>query len=166
MVDSILPEPVSDMQAVETQIETNSRPPRSNRTLIILLIIILIAFLGLVGGVIYNYVSNRSQDDTRKHDLAYIASQAETFHNFNLFYPTLAQMNSSTSTALNSQGINKAEFKDPSSKSDQLVSEPSPTGYAYIASPAGCNNTTTMCLHFKLVAVLSDNAQYSVVSKH
>jgi len=167
MTESILPQPVDLMEIPESQkIDSTSFKHKSNRTLMYLVGIILIAFLGLIASVVYDYLNTNSQDSIRRSDLAYIATQAETFYNLNHYYPSLRQINSVSFSAFNPKGLDKTKFKDPTSKTEVLVSSVSPSAYAYEPTPANCNNFKIICQHFKLVAVMSSNQDYVQKSRH
>jgi hypothetical protein len=70
MADNILPEPVDNIPDINPVYKI-SRRRRPNRSLVVLVAIVVIAFLGLVSGVVYNYIHGHDQDSTRKQDLAY-----------------------------------------------------------------------------------------------
>jgi Tfp pilus assembly protein PilE len=166
MEDNILPEPVDGIRAGGDHTYRHDPPQKPKTTFVVLIIIVLVALLSLLAGFTYDYLHTRHQDNVRKQDLTYVASQAETFYNFNHYYPTLAQFNSSAFAALQPQGLNKADFKDPSSSGDKLTSAPSDSSYAYEVSPAHCNNIIIRCAHFQLVATLSNASLYKIDSRH
>ncbi|HEY4964576.1 MAG TPA: hypothetical protein VIH90_07855 [Candidatus Saccharimonadales bacterium] len=166
MTEVMLPEPVDEAVVNEAiQAEQNTLPPKkANNTIEVFIIIAAIAIIGLFIGLGYNYLHSRSQDNTRKQDLSYIAGLTNSFYSFNHFYPTLDQINSTAFSAFYPNGIDRQKFKDPSGTKDVLVAVPSTEAYAYQVSPAGCNNTTVMCTSYSLTAIMSNGKNYAVTS--
>ncbi len=164
---TILPEPVDgDDMIVSSKPAPIPKKRRSNKnTLWFMLSLVIVAVLCLMAAFFYDYAHNRAQDNTRKQDLAYIASIVNDYNNLNRFYPTLAQLNSSTFSAF-TPNIDRAKFSVPDSTSDKLVAYPSDGSYAYQPLPMNCNNVTMNCTSYKLIAVLNDGSEYVVSSEH
>ncbi len=159
----ILPEPKDIPQPGPVNSRLRRQSSMNRQTFIVLIGLVIIAILAILGGYIYDVVSNHHDDNTRKQDLSYIAGTLNNYYALNQSYPTLSQLNSSTFSAF-APSLNYVKFKDPSSTSVKLVSNPTASNYAYEVSPANCNNTSIKCSGFKLVATLSNGSQYIVLS--
>jgi hypothetical protein len=121
---------------------------------------VAVALLALPAG------RNNKQDNQRKTDLAYIASQAETFYGEQGYYPTPTELSSPILSAFSAGSLKQADFKDPTGTTSTLASTPAKNVFAYEVSPTSCDNVTTNCTHFKLVATLSTGKTYALSSKH
>ncbi len=99
--------------------------------------------------------SSSANDTERQTDLNALQSQLEAAFANNGYYPTLAQLNSSSWRSVNMLGVDLNAFKDPDGTSSSLVASPAAHVYAYQVAPAGCSNTSIKCQHYTLTATLS-----------
>lgn len=76
--------------------------------------------------------------------------------------PTLANMNNPQFRASSLAGIGLNQTTDPIGHTDQLASSAAAGAYAYIPSPAKCDNQKLKCTNHKLIATLSDGQQISL----
>lgn len=76
--------------------------------------------------------------------------------------PTLANMNNQQFRASSLAGIGLNQTTDPIGHTDQLASSAVAGAYAYVPSPAKCDNKKIKCTAHKLIATLSDGQQISL----
>lgn len=106
--------------------------------------------------------SSRADDYERKADIATLLGQVEGYYAENGKYPTLKDMNDPQFRQAHLKGIDLEAFHDPGDTADtaSLVDQPTPNKYAYITSPKDCDNVSTDCESYTLVATLSSGELY------
>jgi len=115
-------------------------------TLIELLIAVsIIALLMTIGAISYMGFLRTTRDTSRQTDLKTIQSVLEQYHADQHSYPTQLQLNGQ-------------RFTNPSGDKVYLNKMPQEqwheTPYLYIASPAGCDELTILCVNYCLYAKL------------
>jgi general secretion pathway protein G len=118
-------------------------PKSSGFTLIELMVVItIIAVLSTIGLVSYGNFLKSSRDKQRQSDLKFIQSGLEDYYTDQLYYPSTVV--TGNPMVLGSKTYLTKTPKDPIATPD----------YIYIASPAGCNNTSSLCTSYCLYAKL------------
>ncbi|HUD05997.1 MAG TPA: prepilin-type N-terminal cleavage/methylation domain-containing protein [Candidatus Saccharimonadales bacterium] len=130
---------------------------------IIEILLVAVAVGILISIVLTAYVSvHRNQNNqTRQNDIQAIYQKLEAYYVENSQYPTLADMNNSAWLTKNMPNLNPGDLKDPSGKTEQLVTKPETNAYAYeVTSVDGstCNDKTVICAHYSLVATLDESS--------
>ncbi|MDB5170331.1 MAG: hypothetical protein JWO35_25 [Candidatus Saccharibacteria bacterium] len=106
-------------------------------------------------------------DSTRKAQLDSLHSYLATYFAQNESYPSLANVNDQAWVAGNLNGIDPDVMRDPLASSLTLLAAPKAAVLAYQPLPpsgkGACDNTVANpCVHYKLIATLSNNQQYIV----
>ena len=123
----------------------------SGFTIVELLIVIVV--IGILAGLVlntFNGIQSRARDTERKTDVNAIHAQVEAYQADNGFYPTTANMGDSSWIDTNLPGLDSEALNDPSGG-----------GYAFAASPSGCDNSTTNCDTYTLSADLEEDGRGS-----
>jgi type II secretory pathway pseudopilin PulG len=158
---AILPKPAD--REPRPKLAKSSNSPKVKRTMLIMVSLVILALLCLLAGYLYDVAHTRSQDDTRKQDLSYIASAVNDYYKRYHYYPTLNQINSPSFQTI-IPTLDRTKFSDPSSTNELLLALPGGNGYAYEVDPRDCNNgSTSYCTSYKLVAILSSDKEYEVM---
>lgn len=112
-------------------------------TLIELLISIsIIAILATLGFEMFQAVYRSSRDSRRQSDLKFIQSALEDYRADQLYYPASSSLTPGGSLIAGSKTYMTKVPNDPTANPD----------YSYVASPAGCNNTSVNCTSYCLFA--------------
>lgn len=122
---------------------------QSGFTIVELLIVIVV--IGILAGLVlntFNGIQARARDTERRTDVNAIHAQVEAYHADNGFYPTTANIASTSWVGTNLPGLDAEAQVDPTSG-----------GYAYAAAPSGCDNSTTNCATYTLSADLEDDGR-------
>lgn len=120
----------------------------------------MIVAIGVLGALVFSTyagVRRNQHNQQRQTDIQAIYKQLESYYVVNSDYPTLADINSPAWRATNMKALSSAALRDPSSKSDLLVAEPTAKAYSYdvtAADGSDCNNQTRVCAHYTLTATL------------
>lgn len=106
-------------------------------------------------------------DKDRKAQLDSLHKYLKQYFQENEFYPTSANINDLAWVAGNLNGLDPDTLRDPLASSLTLLAAPKPGVFAYQpVSAAGkgvCDNLeANQCVHYKLMATLSNNQQYVV----
>lgn len=126
----------------------------------LLIVIVVIGILATLVITTYNGVQSKARDTKRTTDINAIQGQVEAYNTNAGFYPTLANINSSSWRSTNMKGLDAGALQDPQGSAQTLVASPAAKAYAYAASPSGCDNTTTNCTSYTLTATLENNTTY------
>jgi hypothetical protein len=153
------------MTEVEISSSGETEALRRNSTFIFLVIFLIVALIGMLSGLTFNYIHAKSQDNLRKADLSYISSKIHDYYKTNNYFPTLNQINSLQFDNNIPGGIDRNKFKDPSGSKEMLLAVSNISGYTYQALPVDCNNSNRLCLSYRLSAVLSNGKAY-IINSH
>lgn len=134
---------------------TSQNSKRKGFTIIeLLIVIIIIGILALIGVVAYGNVQQSARNSKRQSDVSslHTAIEAYAVQNNNQ-YPSLTQINDSTFRTASLKGVPDETFKDPKAANSTMAGARTVNVYAYAATPANCDNTTTTCTGYTLIAV-------------
>jgi len=127
----------------------------------LLIVIVVIGILAALVIVTYNGIQQKARDTERKTDINAIASHLEAYNAQNGRYPTLANVNDATFRAANMKGLDPAALQDPKGSAQTLVGTVGANNYAYVESPALCDNGAGGdCLQYTLTATLEGGGTY------
>jgi len=146
-------------------------------TLLELIVLIVVAgVLGTLVALTYSGVQAKNHNLSRKSDINIIESKLEIYYaqNNSSEYPSLADLNNPTWRTKNMPALASGSIKDPrwsaaakactnSSGQPTFASKPTADCYAYqVTSATGmsCNNTTVICVHYTLTALLEGGGTY------
>ena len=107
--------------------------------------------------------SSGDVDTEREVDIKALHGQLEAFYAQNGYYPSLAEMNSSSFLANNMKGLDTEALKDPDGRDAKLGPVPTRNQYAYqVASEnnTSCDNVADFCANYILTATKSDGTTY------
>lgn len=100
-------------------------------------------------------------DATRKSHLTAIQQALEGYFSVNSFYPSAANLNDQTWVGKNLPLLDVENFRDPLGNTPVLLPTTKVGSVSYQALPASgtgaCDNLTSICAHYQLVTVLSNN---------
>lgn len=127
----------------------------------LLIVIVVIGILALLVITTYSGITQKARDAERKTDINALQSQLEAYYATNNKYPTLANFNDSTWRSTNLKGLDSAALADPKNPGSQQVCASVSAGcYAYVVTPANCDNSTNDCTTYTLTATLETNGTY------
>lgn len=130
----------------------------------LLIVIVVIGILAAIVITTFTGVQKKGRDADRKSDINSLYSQIEVYFAENGMYPTLANMNDSTFRSANMQGLSDDALQDPNGSAATLVATPAANSYAYVETPALCDNVAgNDCLAFTLTATLEDGSGQTFV---
>ena len=138
---------------------TSLKSKQQGFTIVELLIVIIV--IGILAGLVlntFNGVQKKGRDQERRTDVNALHGQLEAYFASNAKYPTLANVNDATWRSTNMKGLDVEALKDPKGTTSALAATVSATQYAYVVTPAGCDNSTTECTDYTLEADLEDSA--------
>lgn len=130
----------------------------------ILVVILVIGILSTILILTYSGVKARQRNTTRVNDIKLIQSNLETYYAESGFYPTIADMNSTSWTTKNLKALDPTALSDPSTKANQSRFVDSPTINIYAYQPTAsdgispCDNKTVACEKYTLTATLEGGA--------
>ena len=105
-----------------------------------------------------------ARDTERQTDIKALHGQIEAYYAQNGYYPTLANMNSTSFRSTNLRGLDTEALKDPVGKLASLVAKPTKNYYSYAVSSStggACDNTTNDCAIYTLTATLEAGGTYT-----
>ncbi len=108
----------------------------------LLIVIIVIGILATLVITTFSGIQRNARDRTREADVNALHSQIEYYYGQNGTYPTLANLNDSTWRSTNLKGLDSEALKDPKGTAATLVAAPAANGYAYVVTPANCDNAS------------------------
>lgn len=124
----------------------------------LLIVIVVIGILALIVITTYSGIQAKARNAKRQTDLKSIQTQLEAFFSQNGYYPSLADMNSSTWLSTNMKSLDTNALIDPSntSNSSQLASTPTAKQYSYQPTQSdgttSCETNDTTCAEYTLTA--------------
>lgn len=123
----------------------------------LLIVIVVIGILALLVITTYSGIQAKARNSQRQTDIASIQTQLEAFFSQNGYYPSLADMNSSSWRNTNMRSLEDESLTDPSNPtaSRTLVSAPAARSYAYAvtnSSGGSCESDDTTCAQYTLTA--------------
>lgn len=123
----------------------------------LLIVIVVIGILALLVITTYSGIQAKARNSKRQTDVQSIQTQLEAFFSQNGYYPSLADMNSSSWIDSNMKSLDKNALIDPSnpSNSQTLASSPTAKQYAYAvtnSSGGSCESDDTTCAKYTLTA--------------
>lgn len=123
----------------------------------LLIVIIIIGILALIGVVAYGNAQQSARNSKRQSDISSLHTAIEAYTTQNSgVYPSLAEMNDAAAGGFretNLKGVPAETFTDPKAANSTLAGARTANQYAYVATPAGCDNSTTDCTGYTLIAV-------------
>lgn len=126
----------------------------------LLIVIVVIGILAALVVTTYAGIQAKARDSKRQTDIQALQTQIEAFYAANNYYPSNADMNSTTWRGTNMKSLDTGAMTDPSgSSSTLLTAAPTATSkaYAYIvkdSANASCETTDTNCAQYTLSAWL------------
>jgi prepilin-type N-terminal cleavage/methylation domain-containing protein len=138
---------------------------KTNRGFTIVELLIVIVIIGILAALVittYSGIQKKARDTERKTDVNALHSQVEAYQAQNGKYPSLANMNDTTFRTNNLKGLDNAALADPNNAgSQQLCGSVQANCYAYVATPAGCDNGAGGdCTTYTLTATLESGGTY------
>jgi len=128
----------------------------------LLIVIVVIGILAALVITTYNGIQQKARDTERKTDVNAVHGQVEAYNDQNGKYPTLANVNDATFRSTNMKGLDAAALADPKNAGSQQLCGSIQAGcYAYVTSPAGCDNASGGdCTSYVLTATLEAGGTY------
>ena len=128
----------------------------------LLIVIVVIGILATLVIVTFTGIQQKARNSQRQTDINALDSHIEAYYAESGNYPTLANLNDSTWRGTNMKGLDPEALKDPKATVDTIAAGAgSATQYGYAVTPAGCDNSTTMCDAFVLTATLEPSGTYT-----
>jgi len=124
----------------------------------LLIVIVVIGILALLVITTYSGIQAKARNSKRQTDIQSIQTQLEAFFSQNGYYPSLADMNSSTWLSTNMKSLDQNALIDPSNPSNSKTLEATPTAKSY--SYAVTNSSDAAC------PVDTDCAKYTLTAKY
>jgi prepilin-type N-terminal cleavage/methylation domain-containing protein len=123
----------------------------------LLIVIVVIGILALLVITTYSGIQQKARNSKRSSDVATIQTQLEAFFQNSGYYPSLADMNSSSWLSSNMKSLDTGALVDPSNptQSKTLLAAPAAKSYSYAvtdSSGASCETTDTNCAKYTLTA--------------
>src|SRR3989344_4760025 len=127
----------------------------------LLIVIVVIGILSALVVVTYSGIQQKARDTERKTDLGALYSKLEEYQAENAKYPTLANLNDTDWLTANMAGLDTEAKKDPKGADTDLVNAAAANVYAYVATPADCDNGGAGdCTGYTLTATLEAGGTY------
>ena len=123
----------------------------------LLIVIVVIGILALLVITTYSGIQAKARNAKRQTDIQSIQTQLEAFFSQNGYYPSLADVNSSSWLNSNMKSLDQNALVDPSNStsSKTLASSPTDKQYAYqVTDSSGnsCESDDTTCAKYTLTA--------------
>ncbi len=136
----------------------------------LLIVIVVIGILATLVIVTFSGIQQKGRDSQRRTDINAVASHVSAYYADKGYYPTMADLNSSTWRAANAKGLDPEALKDPKATSGDIAATTSATAYGYTAATGtACDNTaasseTNQCSTYTLSATLESGTVYTKLS--
>jgi prepilin-type N-terminal cleavage/methylation domain-containing protein len=133
----------------------------------LLIVIVVIGILATLVIVTFSGIQQKGRDSQRKTDINAVASHVSAYYADKGYYPTMADLNSTTWRAANAKGLDPEALKDPKASGANIAAATTASVYGYTASGGTCDNTaassdTNACSAFTLSATLeTDGSTYT-----
>jgi prepilin-type N-terminal cleavage/methylation domain-containing protein len=132
----------------------------------LLIVIVVIGILATLVIVTFTGIQQKARNSQRQTDINAVDSHVEAFYASNGYYPTLADLQTSSFLSSNLKGLDPEALVDP--KGGAIGATASTTNYSYVAAGASnCSNTTASdpstnggCDSFTLTAKLEGGSDY------
>lgn len=123
----------------------------------LLIVIVVIGILALLVITTYSGIQQKARNSQRQTDAQSMQTQLEAFYSQNGYYPSLADMNSSTWLGTNMKSLDQDALIDPSNptQSKTLLAAPAAKSYSYAVTDTSgnsCEATDTNCAKYTLTA--------------
>jgi len=123
----------------------------------LLIVIVVIGILALLVITTYSGIQQKARNSKRQTDVQSIQTQLEAFFSQNGYYPSLADLNSSSWLGSNMKSLDQNALIDPKNptQSKTLASAPAANQYSYeVTDSSGnsCETTDTNCAKYTLTA--------------
>jgi len=148
------------------------KPSSNNRGFTLVELMIVLVSLGIIVFIIYQTYSgiqNQSINTKKETAIRTLQESIEKFYSKNMYYPSLANINSSAWRSINMPSLTNKMLQDPTWTTKNtfcnldgqavLLSIPRPGCYAYAPTNNGasCANSDTTCSEYTLSAFLVGN---------
>lgn len=137
----------------------------------LLIVIVVIGILALLVITTYSGIQSKARNSERSSDIKSLRTQIEAFYTNNGYYPSLANLNSSSWLTTNMKSLDQNALVDPSnaSQSKTLVSAPADKSYAYQplnSAGTSCEADSTTCARYTLTGTFEGtvNGQSTTVA--
>jgi prepilin-type N-terminal cleavage/methylation domain-containing protein len=123
----------------------------------LLIVIVVIAILATLVIVTFTGIQKKARDSQRQTDVTAVASHLEAFYANNGYYPTLADLQSSSFVSGNLKGLDPQALVSPEGDAISGTAGDGTSGWAYGYTTTGCtatdpSSTTNECTAFTLTA--------------
>ena len=123
----------------------------------LLIVIVVIGILALLVITTYSGIQAKARNAKRTSDIKSLQTQLEAFFSQNGYYPSNADMNSSSWLSSNMKSLDQNALIDPSSSSQSKTLATSPAAKVYAYQPLdssgnSCETTDTNCAQYTLTA--------------
>ena len=128
----------------------------------LLIVIVVIGILAALVITTYAGIQSKARNAKRQTDIQSLQTQIEAFFSQNGYYPSYADLNSSTWRTTNMKSLDpqalidpSAAQQDPAQNTSPLVTAPAAKAYAYApkdSTGASCETTDTNCAKYTLTA--------------
>jgi type IV pilus assembly protein PilA len=112
----------------------------------LLIVIVVIGILATLVLVTFTGIQKKARDSQRQTDIQAVNSQVAAFYTNYGFYPTLADLQSSSFVSTYLKGLDPQALVDPKGPSKTIGATVAADQYSYVASGTGCTNTTANAL--------------------
>lgn len=108
----------------------------------LLIVIVVIGILATLVLVTFTGIQKKARDSQRQTDIQAVNSQVAAFYTNYGFYPTLADLQSSSFVSTYLKGLDPQALVDPKGPSKTIAGSVAADQYSYVAGGASCVNTT------------------------
>ncbi|MFZ1483787.1 MAG: type II secretion system protein [Candidatus Saccharimonadales bacterium] len=132
----------------------------------LLIVIVVIGILATLVIVTFTGIQQKGRNAQRQTDINALNGHVEAYYAQTGYYPTVDNVNDLDFRRDNMKGLDPEALKDPKATGPNINDgASSATQYGYAVSPAGCNNTTTLCDTYVLTATLEGSSPAVVYTK-
>lgn len=124
----------------------------------LLIVIVVIGILALLVITTYSGIQAKARNSKRQTDIQSIQTQLEAFFSQNGYYPSLADLNSSSWLGTNMKSLDQNALIDPSNptNSKTLLAAPAAKSYSYDVKQSdgttSCETDDTTCAKYTLTS--------------
>lgn len=138
----------------------------------LLIVIVIIAILATLVIVTFTGIQKKARDSKRQTDVNALDSHVEAFYAQYGYYPTLADLQSTTFLSTYMKGFDPSALTDPKGGAIQATTDATHYGYTAAASsgtgcvnttvsdPTGANTSNNGCDQFTLTATLESGGTF------